>query len=125
MKNNLAEDRGGLAFWVKGKTLESGIETSCVEWGADPVTMTADEAMVPAGDPEERSEREDAKEFLRGLLKDGPVPSKQVRSDADDAGYSWATLRRAQKARLGSRRSRKAGLSVRGSNDGFGAFPIH
>jgi hypothetical protein len=108
MKNSLAEDRGGLAFWVKGKTLENGIETSCVEWGADPVTLTADEAMVVAGDPEERSEREDAKGFLRGLLKDGPVPSKQVRSDADDAGYSWATLRRAQKA-LGIEATKEGG----------------
>lgn len=98
MKNNLAEDRGELAFWVKGKTLESGIETSCVEWGADPVTMTADEAMVPAGDPEERDEIEDAQVFLRGLLEKGPVASKQVRADADCAGYSWATTRRAQKA---------------------------
>ena len=69
-----------------------------MEWGAEPVTMTADEAMAPAGDPEERSEVEDAQGFLRALLKDGPVASRQVRADADDAGYSWATIRRAQKA---------------------------
>ena len=72
--------------------------TSCVEWDAEPVAMTADEAMAPAADPEERSELDEAKKFLRGLLADGPISSRQVRSDADGAGYSWATIRRAQKA---------------------------
>ena len=93
---------------VKGRTLDGGIETSCVEWGTEPVTMTADEAIVPAGDPGERSELEDAQGFLRGLLEDGPVPSKQVRSDADAAGYSWATLRRAQKT-LGIEATKEGG----------------
>jgi len=73
MKNNLAEDRGGLAFWVKGKNLDGGIETSCVEWDGKPVTMTADEAMAPAGDPEERSELDEAVDWLGKLLKNGPV----------------------------------------------------
>ena len=36
--------------------------------------------------------------FLETLLADGPVSSKQVRADAEGAGYSWATIRRAQKA---------------------------
>ncbi|MGH8576223.1 MAG: AAA family ATPase [Gammaproteobacteria bacterium] len=98
MKNNLAEDRGGLAFRVRGRDLGNGIVTSCVEWDSDPVTMTADEALVPAGDPEERSELEDAKGFLRGLLKDGPVASKQIRADAKGACYAWRTIRRAQDA---------------------------
>ena len=114
MKNNLAEDRGGLAFRVRGRDLGRGIETSCVEWDADPVTMTADEALTPAADPEERSEMEDAQGFLRELLGDGPVPSKQVRSDADGAGYSWATVRRAQKA-LGVGAARAGGIGSKGS----------
>ncbi len=54
--------------------------------------------MTPLGDTDERSEIEDAKTFLENLLADGPVSSKQVRADAGGAGYSWATVRRAQKA---------------------------
>jgi putative DNA primase/helicase len=54
--------------------------------------------MTPLGDAEERSEIEDAKAFLENLLADGPVSSKPIRADAEGAGYSWATIRRAQKA---------------------------
>ncbi|MGH8586208.1 MAG: AAA family ATPase [Gammaproteobacteria bacterium] len=110
MKNNLAEDRGGLAFRVKGRILESGTEriaTSYVEWDAEPVTMTADQAMAPVGDPEEQSELDGAVEWLRKLLKDGPVDSKQIRSDAKQAGIAWRTVERA-KTRLGVKVS-KAG----------------
>lgn len=96
MKNNLAEDRGGLAFWVKGKTLDGGIETSRVEWDGKPVTMTADEAMAPAGDPEERSALDEAVDWLRALLKDGPVDSKQIAKDAKQAGIAWRTVRASQ-----------------------------
>ena len=40
----------------------------------------------------------DAKRFLSDLLADGPLSTKVVRGDSDGAGYSWATIRRAQKA---------------------------
>ena len=40
----------------------------------------------------------DAKRFLTDLLADGPLPTKTIKADADGAGYSWATIRRAQKA---------------------------
>lgn len=41
---------------------------------------------------------QDAKIFLRDLLSGGPVPSKQIRADAEGAGYAWRTIQRAQKA---------------------------
>jgi len=44
------------------------------------------------------SEKADAEIFLRDLLADGALPTKQVKADADGAGYSWATIRRAQKS---------------------------
>lgn len=98
MKNNIVEDTGGLAFRVMGRDLGDGIKTSCVEWGAEPVTMTADEAMAVQGGQEERGALSDAKAFLEKLLVDGPVPSKQIRADANGAGYAWPTILRAQKA---------------------------
>jgi len=60
--------------------------------------MTADQAIAPVGDPEEQSELEDAKGFLRGLLADGPVPAKQVASSARDGGHTMPTIRRAKQA---------------------------
>jgi putative DNA primase/helicase len=98
LKNNLGRDMIGYAFTVETVTLADDIETSRINWEQEAVTITAEEAMTPLGDAEERSEIEDAKAFLENLLADGPVSSKPIRADAEGAGYSWATIRRAQKA---------------------------
>lgn len=98
IKNNIGNDQSGLAFTVESHSLPGNIETSRVSWEAEAVTITADEAMAPQGDPEELSALDDAKEFLRNLLADGPVSNKQIRGDAEGAGHSWQTVRRAQKA---------------------------
>jgi len=109
MKNNLAEDTGGLAFWVRGHDLGNGIWTSCVEWDSEPVTMTADEAMAPQGDPEERSALNDAKDFLRDQLVNGPVASKEVKANAKQVGYGMRTVDRA-----------KSYLRIKAVKEGFG-----
>ena len=44
------------------------IEKSRVVWTPGAVTITSDEAMVPADHHEEQSELKDAQNFLRGLL---------------------------------------------------------
>ena len=101
LKNNIGKDHTGLAFSLQSAQVKSTaglIETSSVMWESEAVTVTADEAMVPLGDPEERGALDDAKDFLKGLLANGQVPSKQIRADAEGAGYSWRTIQRAQKA---------------------------
>ena len=101
MKNNIGNDRSGLAFAIESAQVKSAaglIETSRIAWEPDPVTVTADEAMQPQGDSEEQSDVHDAKDFLRGLLASGPVPTKQIQADATGACYSWRTIQRAQKA---------------------------
>jgi putative DNA primase/helicase len=95
LKNNLGVDQTGLAFRVEGRSIAGGIETSCVVWELDAVTVTADEAMAPEPRGEERSTIEEARDFLTSLLADGPIPSKVLKADADGAGFSWATIRRA------------------------------
>lgn len=110
MKNNLAEDRGGLAFWVKGRDLGGGVVTSCVEWDAEPVTVTADEAMAPAGDPEERTATEDAMDWLRDLLANRGEEAAVVQKEARQAGISDKALRRArEKLRIKPRKRAFAG----------------
>lgn len=99
MKNNIGNDRTGLAFEVQSAQMKSSaglIDTSRVMWEAEAVTVTADEAMISRGDPDERGALEDAKTFLREVLKDGAIASKQVRAEAAEAGYSWRTIRRAK-----------------------------
>jgi putative DNA primase/helicase len=98
IKNNIGNDESGLAFTVQSVTLSGGIETSRVCWEDETVAITADEAMAPQEDSEERSTLDDAKLFLTNLLADGPVSSKQIRADAEGAGLSWRTIQRAQKA---------------------------
>jgi hypothetical protein len=101
LKNNVGPDRGGLAFRIQPAEVAShagAIESSRVMWDSAAVSITADEAMTPQLDSEERSDLEDAKGFLRDFLSTGPMPSKRVRVEAEGAGHSWATIRRAQKA---------------------------
>lgn len=101
LKNNIGNDQTGLAFTIHSAQVESAaglIDTSYVAWEPDGVTVTADEAMAQHGDLEERDAVKDAKDFLKGLLADGPVRSKQIKQDAEGAGYSWRTIQRAQKS---------------------------
>jgi putative DNA primase/helicase len=98
LKNNLGRDVSGYAFTLETVWLADNIETSRIVWEQEAVTITAEEAMEPPDNSEKRTEFEDAKAFLQNLLCDGPVSSKQVRADTEGAGYSWVTIRRAQKA---------------------------
>lgn len=98
LKNNIGNDQTGLAFRVESAQVKSAaglIETSRIVWEPDPVTMTANEAMQPLGDPEERSALDDARLFLLGLLADGPVKAKQIQQDSNGAGFNWRTIQRA------------------------------
>lgn len=113
-KNNLGNDRTGCAFTISGHTLPNGIETSCVVWGQEAVTMTADEALaVQAENRNTKSRRESAKQFLEELLADGPLPAEQVQAEAESAGHSVATLRRA-----------KEELGIIKERDGYGSSGI-
>jgi len=50
MKNNIGNDQTGLVFTVQSAQVENPaglIETSRVMWGAEAVTVTADEATSP------------------------------------------------------------------------------
>jgi len=92
VKNNLGPDNTGLAY-----ALVDGV----VQWEADPVTVTADEALslpassTPGPEPETL---EKAKEWLRALLAPNPLPATEVRKHARDCAISDATLKRAKQA---------------------------
>jgi hypothetical protein len=96
IKNNIAPDTGGLAYRI----MPGGVGgCPVVAWEPDPVDLSADDAL--AGDRDaggERTERDDAADWLRDLLADGPRPTREVEAEAKEAGYSGATLRRAKAA---------------------------
>lgn len=98
-KSNISLDDGGVSYSIQPCMIDGGIQTTRVLWG-DRIEGTARDILdaVEAHDADERSELDDAADFLRGLLADGPVAAKQVYAEADQAGYRRATIRRAQKA---------------------------
>lgn len=98
MKNNIGKDESGLAFSIESHQLAGGIETSCIAWEAEAVTVKADEALIPEGSAEDRSERQEAAEWLRDALAEGPLSAKVVQQQAKQAGIAWATVRRAKDA---------------------------
>lgn len=66
---------------------------------------------VPA-DPQQPIEA--AKEWLRHMLRDGPVPSVKLKRAAEDAGHSWSTVERAANA-ISVTKGRRSGFGKPGS----------
>lgn len=100
-KSNLGPDGGGFEYDLERSELKShpGIVAFAVVWGRA-VDGAARELLASAetvSDDGKRSELEEAKLFLRERLDDGPVDSNTIKADANGAGHSAATLRRAQK----------------------------
>lgn len=61
-------------------------------------SYTAEALLAAPVDPEECSALDEAKDFLREALKNGPCQSKTLKEEAHEAGVSQATLKRAKKA---------------------------
>jgi hypothetical protein len=101
VKNNLAPMPPAVAFEIKdGRFLWRG-ETP----------VTAEALLAPKGGDEERSELDEAIAFLEQALHDGPRKVKELFREANDAGISESTLKRAK---------RKRGVECRRRQEGFG-----
>jgi hypothetical protein len=125
LKSNVAAEAPGLAY-----SLVPCGDTARVRWEADPVLLTADEALAASESASRFAPRdggggggggcdgdgggpavEDAAAWLRGLLSGGACkPVRDIESEAAAAGLSWRTVARA-KERVGV-------VTVKG---GFGA----
>jgi hypothetical protein len=102
VKNNLAADTGGLAF-----AIDAG---GRVAWEPDPVDVRADDVLgdasssidggdAPAGKRgPEATARNEAGEWLAGLLAGGPLEVTRIRAEAELCGLTWGTVRRAKDA---------------------------
>lgn len=113
-KSNLGGDAGGFLYEIQPIELSShpGITATRVLWG-EALAGTARELLGQAenqADPDEQGALADAKGFLLAILADGPVSAKQIKREADEAGHSQITLKRAKQA-----------LGVEAIKDGFKA----
>jgi len=92
VKNNIGADRSGLAFALHNAP---DVPAPAVAWEAEPIDTTADSALSDdAGEP---SKSDEAAEFLRATLADGPLPASEVEQQAKQAGIAWRTVQRAKR----------------------------
>lgn len=105
VKNNIAPDTGGLAYRI-----EAAGEDGCaaVVWEPDAVTLSADDALtVHRNGGGDRTERDDAADWLREYLSDGPKSARMGLKESQEAGFSKRTIDRA-KAVAGVRTRKEA-----------------
>jgi putative DNA primase/helicase len=109
-KNNLARAPQGLAFRLEQSLIGDGIVPSRILWEAEPVPITANEALAAeAAGTETRTAKADAMEFLQAALASGPVPAAEVNRMAREHGLTAKAIRSAREA-----------LRVKIDRDGFG-----
>lgn len=100
LKNNLGQDKTGLGYCIESYTLEGAeehIPTSRVSWESTLVETSVDEAFGASLTHDERTELDEAKEFLREALADGRIKAQDVQRMAKSAGHSLTTLGRAKR----------------------------
>jgi len=73
-----------------------GLETSGVVLLGES-DQTPRDLLEPPASAEERTAQDEAADFLRAELGNGPVATARMRKAADDAGIAWRTLERAKK----------------------------
>lgn len=93
VKNNLGNDQTGVAYRIE--VADNG--APFVTWFDEAVTVNADEALSPGLPDEERTERDEAANWLRAVLNDGPVKVKELKKLANEDGHAWRTVQRAMR----------------------------
>jgi hypothetical protein len=86
-KTNIGSRPLGLTYiiqktWITAPETGEQIETSQISWGTSHIAETADEAL---GDPAEPTHKDEAIDFLRKILANGPVPVATVEAEAQAA----------------------------------------
>lgn len=110
VKNNLAPKAISRTFQV----MQGANLAPCISWRGTS-TRTADglvEARRIASDPASRSRKDEAEDFLRMALADGPLPMRECEDRAKQEGISTPTLKRAAD-HLGIRKQKGPGKDGR------------
>jgi hypothetical protein len=107
VKNNLGPKAVALAYKIVGSPRDSDI--GIIEWLSDRVTATADEVLDSSPKrARQHGSIEDAEDWLKTVLADGPVPSQRIEDLAANQNFSWRTVNSA-KQQLGVK-AKKAGF---------------
>lgn len=107
-KTNIAPDDGGFEYRIEQREAQPGIEASALTWGlaidGTARDLLADAEAEPKNDDCTATDGVDG--FVRGLLRDGPASAKNIKADADGAGYAWRTIQLSA-TRLGVKREKR------------------
>ncbi len=103
-KSNLGPKPKSLAY-----SLEPVGEYTRIKWEGESHYLAKDLLAMQNDDEDMGGAREQAEDFLRNRLADGPVSAKQIQKEAKAEGISDATLRRASK-RLGVKHGKQGGF---------------
>ena len=101
LKNNLGDAATGASFTV----VEAPGGAAIVQWSSEPLILQGDDLDVPRSDaerPRRLPEIQRAIAWLLGVLSGGPIPSHDLITRAEAAGFNHCCLKRAR-ARLGVR----------------------
>jgi len=101
VKSNNSGDTHGLELWIEPSDIPDVV---LLRWGTVPVDRPIDQILQPEHREPSAPKRDAASEFLRKLLSDAPMRSKDVFAEADRAGIKPDTLREAAKS-LGIQRT--------------------
>lgn len=102
VKNNLAAQPKALLFGIVSRDVllveDDGVVESvaAIEWRGVDEAIQADELLVRRSGREERTKLEEAKEFLRSILADGPMDHRTIRRAAKSYDIRTRTLERAR-----------------------------
>ena len=98
-KSNIGPDDGGFAYALERIEVAPDVEGQRVRW-LESLEGTARELLAEA-EAETASNGDegpsDVTEWLREFLAAGPVSAREVKRQADEAGYTWRTTQRAMK----------------------------
>lgn len=102
-KMNLSAPASGLAFTIDG-------EPARVQWEPGPVQTTAGEVLARGNGAGGQDKGNEAEQWLRDVLSDGPMPSSDIKAQAERDGMAWRTIERAKKS-----------MGVIATREGFGS----
>jgi putative DNA primase/helicase len=97
-KSNLGPDTGGFEYRLYSAPVPGyDFNNQRVEWG-EVLDGSARELMAVEQPDEDGHAVNDAESFLADMLRDGPVPTKELQAAAKAHGYAWRTVERAKGA---------------------------
>lgn len=96
-KSNIGPDDGGFAYSLEQVEALPSIWASRVVWG-EALTGSAKSLLAEPDEAGKEGALGEAVQFLRDCLSEGLTPTKTIKAEALNAGFSWATVRRASES---------------------------